>query len=266
MVQVDSILETKFLSFQEGKVLVTTSLKTGRGIEILNKLINAKRHLRYFFYYLKLLCTVKYINKHKIKTTLCTLENVIKCKVYKIFHQLCYNVKNKILIYNIKKYDKCYYNSFKKIKGLFKLEKIFRTYMKNILNDFFSKCLFYNTLSSLKIKNKHIFRENNQGNFLSFERFYKQNVQNSNRFPFLNDCYKYHKYRYYNVYQGGSHNYIGMCPKCYLLLHDNHNKSYENIDKKIYSFNKQDIVQPLIPYYYKNLPSIKIYQNRDKIA
>lgn len=76
----------------------------------------------------------------------------------------------------------------------------------------------------------------------------------------------YHKYRYYNIYQGGSHNYIGMCPKCYLLLHDNHNKSSENIYTKIYSFDKQNIVQPLIPYYYKNLPSIKVYQNRDKIA
>ncbi|SOV14614.1 conserved Plasmodium protein, unknown function [Plasmodium sp. gorilla clade G2] len=259
--------ETKFLSFEEGKVLVTTSLKTGRGIEILNKLINEKRYLRYVFYYLKLLHTVKYLSNHKIKRNLCRLENIIKSKVCQIFHLLCYNVKNKKLVCNIRKNDKCYYKSFKKIKGLFKLEKIFKTYMKNIFINCFSKCLFSNTLSSLKMKNKNLIKENNKSNFLSFERDYKKEVDNSsNRFIFLNDCYKYHKYRYYNVYQYGLHNYIGMCPKCYLLLHDNHNKSYENVHQNEYSFSKQDtIIQPLIPYYYKNLPSIKMYHHKDNI-
>ncbi|SCN61734.1 conserved Plasmodium protein, unknown function [Plasmodium chabaudi adami] len=251
----------KFLTFEEGKELVASTLKTGRGIEMLNKIINEKRLLKIFMDRLKIINKFKKNDEHKIiYYSLSFIERKIKSKFLEscsIFFGtpssdkfLEKKVKNES---DNKKYDSSHKvdnKNFEMIYKLLRLESILKAYANKLLHLFFFRCNHINNYNFLKNRLKTCVNDNLM----------------SPRFDFT--LRKFHTYFKYPNIKSTTKSKINNFDKVYNKIlcssYDDYNMKKKEKNKNTFS-SKSFALLPLIPYYYNDLPSIKMandYMNR----
>ncbi|CRG99606.1 conserved Plasmodium protein, unknown function [Plasmodium relictum] len=249
MIRVNPELKKKFLTFEEGKILVVSTLKRGRALEILNKIINEKYILRKVFYYLKIHNQSKLVKSNDFSISICIIEKTIKSKLGKIFNEL-YNKSKYSMYFRGKTYKN--FKDLQKIYGIFKLENILKSYVNKLLLIFFSRGFTFRDAYFSK-SNENEIRER-LNNFRSFK---KNNISVYN-----NDNYKikksntYYSYTHNDLEEKISYNNLNLNQKVFDFLLDNNIKN-EKKEKK-YSLSNMYSLNPLKPHYYEELPSIKM--------
>ncbi|CRG94112.1 conserved Plasmodium protein, unknown function [Plasmodium gallinaceum] len=252
MIKINPELKKRFLTFEEAKMLVISTLKRGRAIEILNKIINEKYILRKFFCHLKIQNKLRLIKKEYFPISICKIEKTIKCKLSKIFSELRnYSKNSTYFISNCKNFK-----DFKKIYGVFKLEKALKSYTHKLLFTFISKCLILRDINFSKTDKNEIREIIN--NFKSFKKNdiflynFNYNIRKSNT---------YYKYINDKLPKKTSNNNINFNHKVFDFLLHNNIKTKKK--EKKYSLENFYDEYPLKPYYYEELPSIKLSHNFD---
>ncbi|EAA20581.1 hypothetical protein [Plasmodium yoelii yoelii] len=179
MALISDKLKKEFLTFEEGKELVASTLKTGRGIEILNKIISEKKLLKIFIDRLKITNKFKKnVEKKIIYYSLWFIERKIKSKLIEncsIFFDISNSEKfleKKRRSTNESKNDDMSHNvnyskkfnvdnkNFQMIYKLFRLEIILKRYVNKLLQFFFFKCDNINNFNFLKNKLKTCIKDN----------------------------------------------------------------------------------------------------------
>ncbi|SBT79121.1 conserved Plasmodium protein, unknown function [Plasmodium malariae] len=260
MIHTSSTSKKKFLTFNESKVLVASTLRTGRGIEMLNKIINEKYLLRKEYNNLKLLTKLGLLEKQKLGYSLWFIERKIRYKLIITFNEFYYKCKISECVQEKKK--KCYknYNGFKKVYGLFKLESIIQLKAKKLVQIFFSKFFVFKELFLYSEKGEK--RTDNVS--LHQKETSIVNIQTNCTFP---KDYEYYKCTNYHLHKKFPLRNINCASaKEINYVYDNNYMENKKTTKQNYSLNKSYTLLPLIPYYYDNLPSIKMsHHNKDLI-
>ncbi|CDU19234.1 conserved Plasmodium protein, unknown function [Plasmodium yoelii] len=268
MALISDKLKKEFLTFEEGKELVASTLKTGRGIEILNKIISEKKLLKIFIDRLKITNKFKKnVEKKIIYYSLWFIERKIKSKLIEncsIFFDISNSEKfleKKRRSTNESKNDDMSHNvnyskkfnvdnkNFQMIYKLFRLEIILKRYVNKLLQFFFFKCDNINNFNFLKNKLKTCIKDN-----LVSPRF---------NFPLR----KFHTYFKYPNIKTTTKNKINDFGNIYNKIlyssYDDYNMKKKK--KKKNNSSKSYTLLPLIPYYYNDLPSIKMSNDYMKI-
>ncbi|KEG03354.1 conserved Plasmodium protein, unknown function [Plasmodium vinckei vinckei] len=252
----------KFLSFEEGKELVVIILKTGRGIEMLNKIINEKRLLKIFMDRLKIINKFKKnVDQKIIYYSLSFIERKIKSKFLEsciIFFGILSSEnfiekkeKNKR---DNKKYDSSHKvdnKNFDMIYKLLRLEMILKAYVNKLLQLFFFKCDHINNYIFLKNKLKTSIKNNLMSPRFDFT------------FRKFHTCFKYPNIK--STTKNKINNFDSVYNKILYSSYDDYNMKKKEKSKNNFS-SKSYALLPLIPYYYNDLPSIKMsndYMNRE---
>ncbi|CAD2097868.1 conserved Plasmodium protein, unknown function [Plasmodium vinckei brucechwatti] len=262
MALISDQFKKKFLSFEEGKELVVNTLKTGRGIEMLNKIISEKRLLKIFMDRLKIINKFKKnVDKKIIHYSLWFIERKIKSKLlesccifFGILNSEKFLEKKERSESDKKKYDSSYKvdnKNFEMIYKLLRLEMILKAYVNKLLQLFFFKCDHINNYIFLKSKLKTCIKDNLM----------------SPRFDFT--LRKFHTYfKYPNIKsttKNEINNFDSVYNKIFCSSYDDYNMKKKEKNKNYFS-SKSYTLLPLIPYYYNDLPSIKMsndYMNRE---
>ncbi|EUD72640.1 hypothetical protein YYG_02541 [Plasmodium vinckei petteri] len=262
MALISDQFKKKFLSFEEGKELVVSTLKTGRGIEMLNKIISEKRLLKIFMDKLKIINKFKKnVDKKIIYYSLSFIERKIKSKLlescrifFGIHSSKKFLEKKERSESDKKKYDSSYKvdnKNFEMIYKLLRLEMILKAYVNKLLQLFFFKCDHINNYIFLKNKLKTCIKDNLM----------------SPRFDFR--LRKFHTYfKYPNIKdttKNEINNFDSVYNKILCSSYDDYNMKKKEKNKNNFS-SKSYTLLPLIPYYYNDLPSIKMsndYMNRE---
>ncbi|GAB65986.1 hypothetical protein PCYB_081470, partial [Plasmodium cynomolgi strain B] len=131
-------LKKQFLTFEEGKDLVTSTLKTGRGLEILNKAISEKNLLRNAFRKIKIINKKEDEEKRSVCNGICIVQREIKSPIAKALNEFYREVKTNAHFKRNKVRVK-FFTAFKKIYGLFKIETACKLYVRKLLKRFLVK-------------------------------------------------------------------------------------------------------------------------------
>ncbi|CAG9478708.1 conserved Plasmodium protein, unknown function [Plasmodium vivax] len=140
MVKISEKLKKQFLTFEEGKDLVTSTLKTGRGLEILNKAISEKKLLRNAFGKIKIINKIEDEEKPSVYVYngVGLVQGEIKSPTAEALNEFYREVERKAHFKRSEMRVKLF-RGFKKIYGLFKIETACKLYLRKLLKRFFVK-------------------------------------------------------------------------------------------------------------------------------
>ncbi|ANQ07814.1 Uncharacterized protein PCOAH_00022980 [Plasmodium coatneyi] len=242
--KINEKLKKQFLTFEEGKDLVTSTLKTGRGLEILNKTISEKNLLRNAFRKIKIINKVEDEKKRSVCKGIYIIQKENKSPTVKVLNEFYREVKTNAHFKRNKVRVK-FFIAFKKIYGIFKMETACKMYVRKLLKGFLvKKCADCPG------------RKKKEGNkFLSCEggnRFvqYITSCDASKAYTYLKHTHDIFKKKISPKCTNGKNNVGAISPSDIHLL----------ADEAITKDSPSDVytLLPLTPYYYQNLPSIRL--------
>ncbi|EUD67515.1 hypothetical protein C922_02221 [Plasmodium inui San Antonio 1] len=260
MIKISDKLKKQFLTFEEGKDLVTSTLRTGRGLEILNKAISEKNLLRNAFRKIKVINKIGDEEKRSVCNGICIVERQIKSPIAKALNEFYREVKTNAHFGRNKVRVK-FFTGFKKIYGLFKIETACKLYVRKLLRRFFAKrcadCPGRNT----KVGNKILSCEGGD----HCVQYNMTICDTSKAYTYFKHTHDFFKGKISSKWTHDKNNVGVTSPSDIPFVEDKvFTKDSPSKDSPPKDFPPKDscshvyTLLPLTPYYYENLPSIKL--------
>ncbi|KJP87799.1 hypothetical protein AK88_02555 [Plasmodium fragile] len=244
MIKISEKLKKQFLTFEEGKDLVTSSLKTGRGLEILNKTICEKKLLRNAFSKIKIINKIEDEQKRSVCHGTCILKKELKSPIAKALNTFYGEVKTHAHFKRNKVRDK-FFTAFNKIYGLFKIETACKMYVRKLLKRFLVKPCADCAGSNTKGGNKLLSCAGGE-----HSRKYITSCDTSKAYTYIKHTHDILKKKIPPICTHDKNNVGVISPSNIHLVED------EAVTKD--SPSNVYTLLPLTPYYFQNLPSIKL--------
>ncbi|CAA9987684.1 conserved Plasmodium protein, unknown function [Plasmodium knowlesi strain H] len=244
MIKISEKLKKQFLTFEEGKDLVTSTLKTGRGLEILNKTISEKNLLRNAFRKIKIINKIEDEKKRSVCKGICIIQRENKSPIAKALNEFYREIKTNAHFKRNKVRVK-FFIAFKKIYGLFKIETACKMYVRKLLKGFLVKrCI--DCPSRSKREGNKLLSCVGGDHFLQ----YITSCDTSKAYTYIKHTHDILKKKIPFKCTHGKNDLGAISPRHIHIVEDK--AVTKDSPSNVYT------LIPLTPYYYQNLPSIKL--------